>query len=273
MKQLFKSRRDYILLAIAFAGHLVLLSTQPVQNSATPLVRQLTLELSAVALKCTTGTVETLSHLWQDYFALHQAREENRNLKEQLALYQKLAILSREKLKEDARLQVLAELQLALNLPVLKAKIIGADATLWYNSRIIDQGSVAGISKDCAVLAPEGIVGRVVHVSPHSSVVQLVTDTESGTGILLEKSRAQGILHGEGKVMGSLEYIRDSETVAPGEMALTSGLDQIYPKGLLVGYVSEVLPSKQIYQSIKVTFAVRIETVEDVLVILRRGGN
>jgi rod shape-determining protein MreC len=231
------------------------------------------LELSAWVLKCSSSSVSFLSRSWHDYLDLRQVRQENRRLQGQVVEYQQLIIHYQEKLKATERRRVLDELQGALNLPAVRAKIIGADATLWYNSRIIDQGSAAGITRDCAVLSPEGILGRIVHLSRHSSVMQLITDADSGTGVFLEKSRAQGILRGEGRPSGFVEFIRSSEQVAVGEKVLTSGLDQIYPKGLLAGYVCEVLPTKQIFQQIRVTVAVPIETTEDVLIILKKTGN
>jgi rod shape-determining protein MreC len=269
MKQLFKSRSDLALLALLLFGHLILLATQSARVTTTPLLRSFILDSSAWILRASSGIVAKGSQWWQDYINLRGAREENRRLKEQIAGYEQQVALYREKLRESNRQHWLEELEQALQRPGAQARIIGADATQWYNSRILDRGSNAGIVRDCAVLSPEGVVGRIVHVSPHSSVMQLITDTESGVGVFLENSRAQGVLRGEGKLDGTLEYIRNGEQVAAGERVLTSGLDQVYPKGLLVGYVTQVLPTHSLYKQVKVGLSARIERLEDVLVILK----
>src|SRR5439155_7487633 len=120
---------------------------------------------------------------------------------------------------------------------------------------------------DCAIINADGVVGRVVHVSKKSAVVQLITDADSGVGVFLESSRAQGVLKGGGKREASLDYIGASEKVVVGEKVLTSGLDQIYPKGLLVGYVISAAPTKQIFQNIEVAIAANIQKLEEVLVL------
>ena len=74
------------------------------------------------------------------------------------------------------------------------AKVIGGDPTHWYNSRILDIGLDAVITRDCAVISADGVVGRIVQVSRRSSVLQLVTDLDSGVGVFLETSRAHGVL-------------------------------------------------------------------------------
>src|SRR5262249_4742783 len=159
--------------------------------------------------------------------------EENGHLKDQIAQYQRDLIQYQEKIRELDRLRILNQLETGLDMPAIKAKVIGGDSNQWYNSRIIDQGSDAGGTKDSAVICPEGVIGRVVHTSRKSAVVQLITDSESGVGVLLENSRAQGVLRGEGKQTGPIEYIETNAKVIVGEKVLTSGLDQIYPKGLL----------------------------------------
>jgi rod shape-determining protein MreC len=175
-------------------------------------------------------------------------------------------IQNEERIRQLVRLQTLNELESNLNMPAVKARIIGGDASQWYSSRIIDQGLEAGITKDSAVICPEGVIGRVVHTSRRSAVVQLITDLDSGVGVLLENSRAQGVLRGEGKKAASVEYIDTNAKVVVGEKVLTSGLDQIYPKGLLVGYVTTV-GKRQIFQDIDITISADVQKLEEVLVL------
>jgi rod shape-determining protein MreC len=270
MKQLLKSRKELILLVAVLFAHLVLLSAQATQAQTTPLLRSWSMQVAAPVLKHFVGSLATLSRIWYGYIDLRNAREENRFIKTQLAESRQTLILYEEKIKELARLQVLNELEANLQVPSVRARIIGGDSTQWYNSRIIDQGLDAGITKDCATLTPDGVIGRVVYVSKKSAIIQLITDSDSGVGVLLENSRAQGVLKGTGKKEAFIAYIGTNEKLTVGEKVLTSGLDQIYPKGLLVGYVKSAAPTKGIFQKIEVTIAVNVQKLEEVLVLKQR---
>ena len=217
-------------------------------------------------LKGFVGSFTVLSRIWYNYIDLRQTREENLRLKEQIAHYHQAVVRYEEKIKQLDRLQTLDELETSLNMPAVKARIIGGDSNQWYSSRIIDQGVEAGIARDSPVICPEGVVGRVVHLSRKSAVVQLITDADSGVGVLLENSRAQGVLRGEGKKSASIDYIETNAKVLVGEKVLTSGLDQIYPKGLLVGYVTSV-GKRQIFQDVDIAISADIQKLEEVLVL------
>ncbi|MFN8009732.1 MAG: rod shape-determining protein MreC, partial [Terriglobia bacterium] len=99
----------------------------------------------------------------------------------------------------------------------------------------------------------------------------LITDFDSGVGVLLENSRAQGVLKGEGNRRAYVEYIDSNEKVVVGEKVLTSGLDQIYPKGLLVGYVLGVTPSKQIFQKVDISISANVLKLEEVLILKKES--
>jgi len=224
------------------------------------------MEVAAPMLKGFVGSFTVLSRIWYGYIDLRQTREENLRLKEQIAHYQQAVVRYEEKIKQLDRLQTLDELETSLNMPAVKARIIGGDSNQWYSSRIIDQGVEAGIARDSPVICPEGVVGRVVHLSRKSAVVQLITDADSGVGVLLENSRAQGVLRGEGKKTASIDYIETNAKVLVGEKVLTSGLDQIYPKGLLVGYVTSV-GKRQIFQDVDIAISADVQKLEEVLVL------
>ena len=103
----------------------------------------------------------------------------------------------------------------------------------------IDKGENAGISADMAVMTADGIVGKVLLVYPSVAQVLLINDQSSGVGAILEKSRLQGVLRGTANGEVALERVMSDEQVQAGETVLTSGGDQIFPKGLPVGTVSQ----------------------------------
>ena len=122
-----------------------------------------------------------------------------------------------------------------------------------------------------AVITADGVVGKVLSVFPSTSLVLLINDQSSGVGAILEKSRLQGVLRGtpNGEVM--LERVMSDEQVAPGETLLTSGGDQIFPKGLPLGRVAKVAGADSgLFLNVKVKPAANLGRLEEVLVVLAK---
>jgi rod shape-determining protein MreC len=136
------------------------------------------------------------------------------------------------------------------------------------NAIFIDKGSDSGLTADLAVITPEGVVGKILAIFPHSAQVLLITDASSGVGVTLAQSRVQGILKGSANGLCDLYYVMNEEVVTHGEAVLTSGLDQIYPKGLPVGTVVTV-GDGNIYKTISVKPSADLNRLEMVLVVLK----
>src|SRR5277367_3058932 len=121
-----------------------------------------------------------------------------------------------------------------------------------------------------AVITAEGVVGKVLRAFNTTSQVLLINDQTSGVGALLEKSRLQGVVRGTplGEVV--LEKVMSDETVQPGDRVLTSGGDQIFPKGLPVGTVTKVSPGPALFLNIRVRPIADLSRLEEVLVITQQ---
>jgi rod shape-determining protein MreC len=132
----------------------------------------------------------------------------------------------------------------------------------------IDKGSRDGLSPDMAVIAPAGIVGRVVVPSARNAKVQLLVDRNAAAGALIERSRAQGVVVGTGESWLHLEYVSEVAEVAVGDVVVTSGIDGIFPKGFVIGKVTAVEKSGSAYRLITVEPAVDFTSLEEVLVVL-----
>jgi len=115
------------------------------------------------------------------------------------------------------------------------------------------------------------VVGKILAIFPHSAQVLLIIDPSSGVGVTLAQSRVQGILKGGMNSFCDLHYVMNEETVSRGEAVVTSGLDQVYPKGLPVGTVVNVSDGN-IYKSINVKPSVDLNRLEMVLVVLKPGA-
>ena len=115
-----------------------------------------------------------------------------------------------------------------------------------------------------------GVVGKVLEVYGHVSNVLEITDRESGVGALTADSRIQGPVGGTGEPLMVMKYVSNDETVNVGQQVLTSGQDQIFPKDLPVGTITEVKPGPPPFKLIRVKPAAHLDSLEEVMVLLTR---
>jgi len=207
--------------------------------------------------------------IWHNYFYLRGVRQENRQLREQIEQLQ----LEQVRLKQDAdqarRLQALLGFKEQFIAKTTAAQVIGSSGSEQSRTVYIDKGSRDGIKPDMPVISSAGVVGKVISVFGSSSQVLLINDQQSGVGAILEKSRLQGVL--KGKVTGELviDKIMPDEEVKPGDTVLTSGGDQIFPKGLPLGTVSKTTKGSEFLQ-VTIKPAAVLSHLEEVLVITKR---
>src|SRR5206468_10486481 len=102
-----------------------------------------------------------------------------------------------------------------------------------------------------AIITPAGVVGRVIHSSNFFSIVQLIVDSQSAVGVLLQSTRRQGVVRGTGGLSLDLDYIDDDNDLKQGDTFLSSGLDRIYPKGLPFGVITSVAPRRRLFQTVQ----------------------
>lgn len=206
--------------------------------------------------------------LWQGYFDLVGARQENTGLRQQLEEYKQKEVRYQEAQQALTRLEGLLDLKRQVALPVIGARVIAYDPSLWSRCALIDQGKAQGVKIGLPVLAPEGIVGRVVETYPQYAKVMLLVDRKSGADSMVQRSRVRGILQGKGGNRCSLDFVPKSADVQVGDLILASGLGGIYPKGLVFGKVTEAnKKSPGVFQEIEVTPAADLSALEEVLVI------
>jgi rod shape-determining protein MreC len=197
-------------------------------------------------------------------------RAEKRVLKDQIEQMR----IEQVRLSEDAaqarRLQTLLAFKEQFISKTVAAQVIGSSGSDLSRIIYIDKGADAGLRRDMAVITADGIVGKLMLVYPSVSQVLLINDQSSGVGAILEKSRLQGVLRGTptGEVL--LERVMSDEQVPVGETVLTSGGDQIFPKGLPVGTVAKVANGKDLFLNIKVKPAASLSRLEEVLVLVEK---
>lgn len=147
---------------------------------------------------------------------------------------------------ENERLRKLLELKEVSKSKVLTARIIGRDPSIWFDSSILNRGSLDGVKLNMPVITNGGIVGRITAVGPLTSQVDLITHDKSGVGAVvgeISPSNALGVVVGSSK-RNTLEmrYVSGSIDVQVGQSVYTTGQDGIYPAGLKVGTIIQVEP-------------------------------
>jgi len=151
------------------------------------------------------------------------------------------------------------------------ARVIGGDATGLSRTLLLSQGSSVGLHPEMAVLSTDGVVGKLITVSPNASRVLLVSDRNSGLDAIDQRSRARGIVAGvtdDGLIM---KYVDRTGDVKPGDAIITSGMDGIFPGGLLVGQVVRVSQEGPgLFLNIEIKPAVDFSKLEELLVLTER---
>jgi rod shape-determining protein MreC len=260
--------RPPFILAAVLVAQLLLLSLQITRNHDVRLIRVWAVAVVDPFQRSLRGITDISLGTWRTYRHLLRAQQENQELRTQLASVQSQILQLSEQAAESGRLRALLDFKNQLPFQTVAAEVIASSPGENSNAIFIGKGVDAGLTSDLAVITPEGIIGKTIAVFSHSSQVLLLTDTSSGVGIMLEKSRVQGVLKGDSRNLCLIRYIMNEEPVAPGEAVLTSGLDQIFPKGLRVGSVVET-SAGNIYKNVEVKPAADLSRLETVLVVLK----
>ncbi|HEV2985666.1 MAG TPA: rod shape-determining protein MreC [Vicinamibacterales bacterium] len=262
-----RQRSGYLFIAVML-GHVLLISAQVNSRGGVPLLEFVTFGIFSEVQRAVSGGVSGIRHGWGGYVGLRHLKGENDALKRELATAQ-VAVQEQRALASRARgLEKLLELRDRTSLQTTAAEIIGAAAIPDFWTVTIDKGTRDGLRRDMAVIAPAGVVGRIVVTSARSAKVQLLVDRNAAAGALVERSRAQGVAVGLGGERLELEYVSEVYDVVAGDVVVTSGIDGIYPKGFVIGRVEAVERSGGAYKKITVRPAVDFSGLEEVLVVV-----
>jgi len=257
----------FVLLAVVIA-QLMLLSLQITRNHHVRLIRYWTVQAFDPLERSVGGMMNVTSTAYITYRHLWHAEQENRELQLQLVAAQVEIQRLGQEAGEAEHLRNLLGFRNQLGYQTVAAEVIASSPGENSSAIFIDKGSDSGLTNDLAVIVPEGVVGKIVATFPHSAQVLLITDPSSGVGVSLAQSRVQGILKGGSNSSCDLHYVMNEEAVNRGEQVVTSGLDQVYPKGLPVGTVIKV-GDGNIYKTIAVKPAVDLNRLEMVLVVIK----
>jgi rod shape-determining protein MreC len=206
---------------------------------------------------------------WSNYIDLRHVRQQNKDLQQQLTRMRIEQAGIAEDARQGLRLQAMLTFRERYVGSTVAAQVIGASGSDQTRVLTIDKGSRDGLRPDMPVITQDGIVGKLRDVFPTTSQVLEINDQTSGAGVIFESTRIRAILRGTIAGRVQIGNLTADSRIKPGEKVLTSGGDQVYPRGLPVGTIESIAPDPdhQPYTDIRVRPAVNLDRVEEVLVI------
>ncbi len=281
MESLFVRYRNLVvLLALLFAQIIGLAvqvrrrgdgrsSLDPGDSSGVRLIRLWANALVSPPERLIHSTKLDAEQLWENYLDLHSVRQQNQELQKTIDRLRLEQAALLEDAKQGERLQALLKFQEKYIYKTVAAQAIGSSGNEQSRVFYIDKGSADGLDRDMAVISADGIVGKVRDVFPHSAQVLAINDQSSGAGVILETTRIRGILRGNANGQPQIVDILADKRIQKGEVVLTAGGDQIFPRGLPVGVVDKVIqdPERDSFIDVIVTPAAHLDRLDEVLVI------
>ena len=216
-----------------------------------------------------TSTTSYVSDAFDHYFFLVETSKENDRLLLKVNLLSKKnnELIERNKLLE--RSDNLIEFLDKDERPFVIAKVIGYDATQWSKVIFINRGTNHKVQKNSSVMNNAGVIGHVIHSSPNSSKVLLITDGRSAVDSLFQETRESGITVGTGENICEMKFVPISAKINLGDKVISSGLGGVFPKGLVVGRVVDIVKQSQdLFQDIMVEPSADLSNIEEVIVLL-----
>jgi rod shape-determining protein MreC len=261
-----RQRTGYLFIALT-VGHIVLVSAQVNTVRGIPLLEAVTFGAFAEVQRIASSAIGGMRTSWGDYVALQEVRGENERLREEVGRLE-VRLQQERALAQRARsLEEILELRKNVELSTVAATVIAGGASPDFRTITIDKGTAEGLRPDMAVIAPGGVVGRIVTPSGRASKVQLLIDRNAAAGALVERTRAHGVVEGTGGGL-RMNYVSGTADVKIGDAVVTSGIDGIYPKGLVIGQIESLERGSGDFGAIVVRPVVDFSSVEAVLVVV-----
>ena len=268
MFEFFLRYRNVSVLAAVLLAQFILLGYQVKRQNDVRLLRVWTVGAISPIQKGLNAVTSGFVGTWRDYIWLVDARSRNEQLRDQVSRLKLENQQFRRALARFDREDDLAAYRRQIESETVAAQVIGHGSNPNSKEIFLDKGTDDGVRAGMPVITPDGIAGRVRAAYGGASLVRLVHDVEAGVGVLLGRSRARGVMKGNGEPRECrVDYIRDDVDVAVGEAIYTSGDDRVYPKGLPVGKVTRVEPGSE-FQQIHVAPGAALDRLDEVLIVL-----
>jgi rod shape-determining protein MreC len=270
MLQFFLKKKKFFFLSGLLVVSLTLFARDVEKRKQYNFFDKLLLGLLVPPLKITTLCINKASQIWEEYFYLVDLKKENSFFKDQTEKLEIENQLLREQSIENKRLRELLSFKKRFAYKILPAETIGRDPSSWFKTILIDKGKKDGVMRGSGVITPKGVVGKVINVSNNTSKVLLITDVNSSFDAVVKRSRERGVVEGYSENSCKLSYVLKTEDIKAGDVIVSSGLHNIYPKGVLIGAVSNIIKNKSgFFQFVEIRPSVNFSKLNEVLIVLK----
>ncbi|HEV8121089.1 MAG TPA: rod shape-determining protein MreC [Candidatus Polarisedimenticolia bacterium] len=260
-------RKPSFLLVLLLALNLILMAASVRGGRGGSLLEDILLTIASPFLRAASAVSGGVASAWNRYADLRGVEEENRRLRARVGTLTLEAREAEEARQESKRLRDLLDLRDTTTPRAVAARVVARGGAGSARVLVLDRGRNDGLSRDQAVVTPRGAVGRVIEAAPGLAKVLSLLDPNSGVAALVQRTRVQGVLVGEGEETCRLEFVGENAPVEVGDVVVTSGLDEIFPKGVMLGVVSEVGEAQGLTRYVQVRPEVDVRRLEEVLVL------
>jgi len=216
------------------------------------------------------GILSSVRRSWEHYFYLVGVEEERDQLASRLKALESQNSEFKELSSENERLKSLLKYRDELKSDGILARVVSRDPSNWAESVTVDRGSKEGIKEGQAVVDGNALVGQIISVSSNTAKVLLLTDNISSVDVIVQSSRAQGIVEGNLTDALKLKYLLREQSVKIGDRIIASGLDEIFPKGALIGIVSKIKDDPNgMFQNVEVEPSADMSRLENILILTK----
>jgi rod shape-determining protein MreC len=211
-----------------------------------------------------------MQDMYHGYIDMRGAVNENNDLRRKVGSLTTENLKLRQSEGDLRRLRSLLAYSEQFTMQTSMAQTIMLDTAGRFKSIIIDRGSAGGVEVNDVIANANGLIGRVVLTTKDLAKVQLVTDNNCSVGALVERTRRQGVVRGNGSTSLQMADIPSLADVLPGDRVLTAGIDGVYPRGIPIGTITKAEPGQSLFKTVTVKPSADFGTIEEVIVIHTR---
>lgn len=276
----FKRYRDagivVLLLAVPFFFLRANMKARGKDNREPPTLNaidRVVLRVSAPIEFAASSLARGISNVWESYVYLVDVKADNDRLNYENARLRDEVHRLQQKETENRELKRMLQLKQSTPGELVSAQVIGREATPFFriDKLVLDRGSQK-VKENQAVISPDGVVGRTLHVEGDTVHVQLAVDARFGVDVEDERTHARGYVKGSGdeaRYYCKVESVDSRDEVEIGDLLVTSGKGKLFPKGIPVAKVTKVLkrePGRD--QEIEATPAVSFSRLDAVQILV-----
>ncbi|MFB0564073.1 MAG: rod shape-determining protein MreC [Candidatus Aminicenantaceae bacterium] len=265
-----KERKNFIIFLTLILFHLILISFQVSTDGKRIYFKEVIYSAFSPIQHGIAVFFKKIGNIWDNYFYLLEVQTKNKQMREEISLVRQENYLLKRALQRLKNTKDIQEYISNIQDYFIIARVIGVDTRNVYKSINIDKGSLDGLKKDMVVLDKKGnLSGRIVEpVTLKEAIVQLITDIDSGVGVISKKKELLGVVSGDARGNCLLKFITATQIIEEGEELITSGFDHVFPQGIKVGKVVSIKTEHSLFKKVEVKPYFRLEDLDMVVIIL-----